>query len=186
MTVGVVLLSERGDILEINDEARRLCSGDSGLAATHDGLVARDPHDERRLRAMRQNGGTYVIDPQGTQPLSVVVAPLPRLVPESWMLDEPAEAATAIFIQDPTRSAALCNEVLAGAYGLTPTEMRLARAMVEGRNLAEDAERRRVSLNTVRTQLKRLRAKLGVRSQADLVLRLMQLMPPARSRHPYG
>lgn len=184
MTIGVVLLSEQGDILEMNDEARRLCGGDSALDATRRKLVARDPRDGARLQALLRCGGSLVLGPHGSHPLSVMAAPLPRRTPGSWMLVAPDQAVTAVFIQDPGRSPTLGDEVLAGAYGLTPAEMQLARAMVEGRNLAEDAERRRVSLNTVRTQLKRLRAKLGARSQADLVLRLSRLVPPVR--HPSG
>lgn len=184
LTVGVVLLSERGDILEMNDEARRLCREPGALTAGRGGLVARDPRDNIRLQELRREGGKCVIDAHGTQPLSILVAPLPRRPRAAWVLDGPDEATAAVFIQDPTRSPSLSEELLVDAYGLTPAETELARAMVEGANLSEEAERRGVSLNTVRTQLKRLRAKLGARSQVDLVLRLSRLMPPGR--HPTG
>jgi len=186
LTLGALLLSDAGEIVAMNDEARRLCDGGGGLVAMRGRLIARDPGVHRRLCALRREGGALMIDPRGHRPLSVVVAPLPRPAHETWLLDAPRRASAAVFMQDPTRSASLSEEVLATAYDLTPAEIDLARAMVAGASVAEHADRRGVSVNTVRTQLKRLRAKLDARTQADLVRRLSQLMPPARTHHPNG
>ncbi len=186
MSVGVVLLSASGQVLFANERARRLLSGDCGIVIERGALAVRDPRDLQRLSRLRRDGGAHVIDRYGEHPLSLVVAPLPRALPNDWMLTEPKGAASAVFVQDPSAGPILHDAVLRDAYQLTPAEIRLARALSNGATLAEDAAARSVSLNTARTQLKRLRAKLGARSQSELVSRLSRLMPPAEARHPNG
>ncbi len=56
--------------------------------------------------------------------------------------------------------------------GLTPTEAEVARAAAEGFSPADIATARAVSLATVRTQLKIIYAKLDVRSQRELTVKL--------------
>ena len=53
--------------------------------------------------------------------------------------------------------------------GLTPAEGRVVLALARGLSLAEIAREGSVSLNTVRTHVKRGLAKARVRRQADLV-----------------
>lgn len=62
---------------------------------------------------------------------------------------------------------------LAAAYGLTQAEARLWAGLVAGATLAEIAAQRRISVNTLRVQLARLFAKVGVHRQADLVRRAL-------------
>jgi DNA-binding CsgD family transcriptional regulator len=54
-------------------------------------------------------------------------------------------------------------------YEMTAAEAQLTEALVNGKSLQEFADSRRVSMNTVRTQLKSASAKTGARRQADLV-----------------
>jgi DNA-binding CsgD family transcriptional regulator len=57
-------------------------------------------------------------------------------------------------------------------YGLTPSEVRLARHLAEGGNIAGYAEQHGLSQGTVRTHLKAVFAKTGAHRQAELVLLL--------------
>ena len=63
-------------------------------------------------------------------------------------------------------------------YGLSPAQIRLARLIVDGHDLAAAAERLSVSTNTLRTQLQRIFDKTGVRSQAALVRSLLSVEAP--------
>ena len=54
-------------------------------------------------------------------------------------------------------------------WGLTDVEARVAAAVVEGTDLKTYAAEYGVSHHTVRTQLKMVFAKTGIRRQADLV-----------------
>jgi DNA-binding CsgD family transcriptional regulator len=58
---------------------------------------------------------------------------------------------------------------LESMFGMTPAEARLTEALVQGQSLQQYAEARRVTMSTVRTQLKAATAKTGTRRQADLV-----------------
>ncbi|MEQ1593406.1 MAG: helix-turn-helix transcriptional regulator [Thiobacillus sp.] len=54
-------------------------------------------------------------------------------------------------------------------YALTPMEAKLAAALVAGDSLKEFAERAQIGEATVRTHMKHVLAKTGVRRQAELV-----------------
>lgn len=66
--------------------------------------------------------------------------------------------------------------VAAGAlYGLSPSEAAIAAQLAAGRSPAAIAHERRVSLGTVRTQVRRIYEKVGVTSQLELAARLPRL-----------
>ena len=60
-------------------------------------------------------------------------------------------------------------EMLAVLYGLTPAEAHLAAGLVSYRTLEQIAAERRLSRETLRTQLKQLFAKTGTNRQSELV-----------------
>ncbi len=67
----------------------------------------------------------------------------------------------------------------AGIFCLSPGQHQLARMIAEGKDLAQVATERAVSINTVRTQLQRTFDKVGVRNQAALLRVLLSVGPPA-------
>lgn len=60
-------------------------------------------------------------------------------------------------------------DYLASVFGLTITEARLTRAVCNGASVDQAAEQMTITAATVRTHLKRIYAKTGVRRQVDLV-----------------
>jgi DNA-binding CsgD family transcriptional regulator len=60
-------------------------------------------------------------------------------------------------------------QLLRHVYGLTPAEVKVARAIAEGETINSYAERNRLSRNTVASQLKRAFDKTGLKRQSDLV-----------------
>jgi DNA-binding CsgD family transcriptional regulator len=60
-------------------------------------------------------------------------------------------------------------------YALTAAEIEIAEALAGGQSLTEIAAARAVSIGTVRGQLKAIMAKLGVRRQVEVILRLSEL-----------
>lgn len=74
----------------------------------------------------------------------------------------------------------ICNAYLVQRYGLTSTEAALAAALGEGASPAQFALRQRSSISTVRTQLRQVFQKLGVKNQAGVLRRL--LADPAARR----
>jgi DNA-binding CsgD family transcriptional regulator len=65
--------------------------------------------------------------------------------------------------------------VLQAAYALTPAEIRIAQLLAEGQSAELIAARRGVAVGTVRAQIKTIMAKVGVRRQVELVVRLTEL-----------
>jgi DNA-binding CsgD family transcriptional regulator len=64
---------------------------------------------------------------------------------------------------------------VAAVFDLTPAEAGVAAALAEGRSPFEIAASRRISITTVRSQLRALLGKTGTRRQTDLVSRLLSL-----------
>lgn len=85
------------------------------------------------------------------------------------------------FVFDPEWQTLAATRLLQAAYRLTPAELRLAEQLLLGRRPSEAAEALGVTVHTVRTYLKRLYQKVGARTQAKLVRKLMQVasMPGA-------
>jgi DNA-binding CsgD family transcriptional regulator len=74
-----------------------------------------------------------------------------------------------LFIRVPDLAAQVPTVSLHALFGLTPAEADLANALVAGESLAEYCQRRRISVNTGKTQLKAVLGKTGTRRQAQLV-----------------
>lgn len=78
----------------------------------------------------------------------------------------------------------------AALYGLTPSELAVALALASGSSLQQIAGDREVSINTMRTHAARLREKLGVRTQADIVRTVLLFLGTAGENaapsHPNG
>lgn len=67
------------------------------------------------------------------------------------------------------------SERLEQAYGITPSESEVCRLVFELRDLDEVAAARGVTIDTVRTQIKRILGKLGIHSKAELI-KLMAML----------
>lgn len=78
-------------------------------------------------------------------------------------------AAAALFIRKTALPASSAPQVMARAFRLTPTELRVLLAVVEVGGIAKVAENLGISTSTVRTHLGRVFHKTGVARQADLV-----------------
>lgn len=79
-------------------------------------------------------------------------------------------------------------EVIAAAYGLTAREREVARLVVSGRSNPEVAAALSISLTTVQDHLKKVFAKLGVRSRHELTARMFfdQYLPRQMRADPIG
>lgn len=162
MNLGILILDLSGRVLSANAEARALLP----FAAS----VFRDP-DTVDLLALRPsaNGGAARIEWEG---VSIEV----KL---ETMLNGGPEAAHLVLV---LRATWLTSEsrrrMLVQRFRMTPAEVRLAEAVVDGCTPAMAAERLGVTIHTVRTYLKRLYQKTGSRNQAGLVRTLLQVQRP--------
>jgi DNA-binding CsgD family transcriptional regulator len=77
--------------------------------------------------------------------------------------------AATMFVTDPAATVPIFARKLRQIYLLSPSEAQLAEALVHGKSLKTFAEERGTTLNTVRTQLKTMAAKVGAKRQVDVV-----------------
>lgn len=166
------------DLLSTNDgvtaAARRLDFADRTASARFAGalesLGRRDGQEidmeSRNFTARR---------PSGERPYIISVRALPAA---DAFAEAILGAAAILFIRDPAHFAMLDTDLLRQSYGLTEAESDLALALDSGAALPTIAERRGVSITTIRTQLYSLMAKLDVNRQTDLVRLLRQYRKP--------
>ena len=67
---------------------------------------------------------------------------------------------------------------IACSFGATPSEAKLAAALISGISLYEYAERQCISKHTVRNQMRALLAKAGVRNQQEFILLALKYQSP--------
>jgi DNA-binding CsgD family transcriptional regulator/GAF domain-containing protein len=175
---GLVLLDRECRVLLANRYAESLLATADGLMSVHGTLVASAPEDgvvlrhliaavaSRDPRRPESAGGALVVRRRSRRrSYQVLVSPL--VAP--WLATAPRQAAVALFVNDPERGPGADEAVVCRYLGLTPAEGRVVLALARGLSLAEIAREGGVSLNTVRTHVKRSLAKARVRRQADLV-----------------
>jgi DNA-binding CsgD family transcriptional regulator len=147
----------------MNQHARQLMAREDGglLEQTILELFATGGHDGKTIRFERQEtGSTYLL---WSTPL---------------LNGAPYASYRAVVIFDTSKRHEVDRELLTSVFRFTKAELRLAEQLLAGRTPAEAAETLQVTIHTVRTYLKRLYHKAGVRTQATLVRALLQAVEP--------
>lgn len=156
-----------GERLLREQKVLRVCSGQlvpacrrdqSGFAA----IVERVSHGESggRSAALRLRA-----TPDETTHLVATVMPAPVTLPAH----PGPRPSVALYVADLDDLGLQRPDTLSQLYGLTPAEARLAVGLGRGSELGELSEAWQVSRETLRTQLKAVFAKTGVRRQSELV-----------------
>ena len=176
---GVALLDKSLCLLYANAAAERALDADSGLGRRLGQLFAKAPRSQRAFEALVRRltdprgdlaGGTLLV-PDLSARLAWRVTLAPAVGPAVHGFAH--RARVVAFIDDLSRNLdAPDPETLAAQFGLTPAESRVAALAARALRPAEIARALGVSVNTVKSQLKGVHGRLGVRTQAELV-RLM-------------
>lgn len=187
MLLGMITLSQDGNIIELNQEAQRILTDKDGIARTGNTLTLTSSQENRELqRLIRQalsiggSGGEVqgptlveamsVTRPSGRSKLGIVV----RAIPLGPFSESKQRPAAAIFLRDPESSGTQpSQEVVRRLFGLTRMEAALALLLAEGLTLDEAAEQLNVMRNTARTHLRSIFCKTGVTRQTMLVRLLL-------------
>ena len=80
-----------------------------------------------------------------------------------------------MVVVDPAARLRVDPDLAAAVLGLTPTESRVAVALATGQTVAGIADALDCAQSTVRTHLKRVYRKQGIRKQTELVQRVLSL-----------
>jgi DNA-binding CsgD family transcriptional regulator/PAS domain-containing protein len=178
LPTGVLLLDKDARVVLANRSAEQILASADGIRVA-DGRPRLD--DARQDRAFQQvlvqslrsrprpghtAGSTLAVSrPSGRRAYPLTLIPLLAPPPGTSL----GEAVAVLFVADPEGTQIGATEVLETLYDLTPAEAELLRLLAEGRSLEEVAALRRVTRNTVRSQLKQVFAKTGTSRQGELV-----------------
>ena len=119
-----------------------------------------------------------VMRPSGAPPYLVSVRPIPVSRRDAHTV---SRADAIVFFRDPMSRHAAATHMLREVFGLTEAEASVAQALTAGVPLADYARAHAISLNTVYTHLKRVKAKTGSHRMAELIRRLNDLQGPLRA-----
>jgi DNA-binding CsgD family transcriptional regulator/PAS domain-containing protein len=175
---GICLVDAEGRIVHANAACRAIIEPGDVLSVNSGRITARDAKIDRALREMliaSDANASAIAREAVALPLRAqdgthyVVHVLP-LTSGTRRLAALAElATTALFIRKASVESPSTPGVIADAYNLTPTELRVLLAIVEVGGVPEVAGSLGVAETTVKTHLGRLFEKTGVSRQADLV-----------------
>jgi DNA-binding CsgD family transcriptional regulator/PAS domain-containing protein len=181
LAAGMFLVDAQGHVVHANAAGSAML-GDGGTVNARDGrIVSVDRAAAAALAdvlAVAAHGDAAVgtrgisIGMQGGDGEHYVAHVLPLTSGERRGAAAAYTAVAALFVQKATLEAPAAPEVIARAYGLTASELRVLMTTVQSGGVAETADALGIGESTVRTHLHRLFAKTGAQRQADLV-RLM-------------
>jgi DNA-binding NarL/FixJ family response regulator len=176
LPVGVIVVDAAGHALFMNRRGAAMLAAEDGLilgtgrlcravsqaetAALHGAIT--------ETLAGGQTSALSITRPSLKRPLSVLISPLPKHLPESG-------PNAALYISDPDDLPLVPPEQLARLLDLTPSEARIARSLALGLSLDDAAAASEVTVSTARTYLKQVFMKTGTARQAELVKLVLAL-----------
>lgn len=175
LSIAAFVCDEAGIVLARSNGAETLLSADGPLLLRGGRLAGTQSGDADRIngaiaRACKPAGGPEaVVVPtgDGQLPLVLDISPMPRRA-HGFSL----QAAVLVVARVKRLEDVAEQRLLREAFGLTPAEAEIAVLLVAGWSPAEVAERRVSSIQTVRTQIRSLYAKVGVKTRGELAATL--------------
>ena len=180
--LGLIQLDRRGRIMEANDRARDillkrdelrdeggvLTSGHAGENEELQRLLAKALP---RYGVQGVGGSMKITRRKGRTPLVLEIHPV-----QGMDVDSRARVAGAlVLVVDPARRPQVDPDLVVKLLGLSPMESRVAVAVAAGQTVAGVADALDCAESTVKTYVKRVYRKLGIRKQTELVQRVLSL-----------
>ena len=167
------IIAADGRILWLSPTARELLETSATISLTEGKLTGRTRHSEQLLRSM------ILEVQQGARSVDILVAAGSVETPEFFVHAENRSGGANLVIAVTIRQ--LGREMdrlpdLTRLFGLTPTEHRIVRLLMQGKSVRAIAAQLGTSVLTVRTHLKRTYAKVDVGTKEQLFSTLLKLM----------
>ncbi|MDE0479388.1 MAG: LuxR C-terminal-related transcriptional regulator [Gammaproteobacteria bacterium] len=175
-------LDAQGRIVEANGAAERIFENGAISSGMGGRLFARSRQNNLAVQqtinlalpplGTRAVAGRVIVNrPDGPVPLVLRVFPV--IGGEKDAQSQPV--AAVVVITDPLTSAEIDPTLIQQTLGLTPKEANVAVLLTQGKNVREIATSTYHSEETIRTQIKSARGKLGLKRQLELVLLVRSL-----------
>ncbi|WP_420448363.1 helix-turn-helix transcriptional regulator [Candidatus Palauibacter sp.] len=179
---GFIQLNRRGRILEANDRALDILLKRDGLRDDEDVLAAGIPEENAELRrllaqalsplgAQGAGGSMKITRLKAPTPLVIEIHPVRGLGTDYRAL----EVGALVLVTDPAARPRIDPALPTAVLGLSPAESRMAVAAALGQTVPGMARELGCAESTVRTHLKRVYRKQGLRNRAELVRRILSL-----------
>lgn len=171
LSCGVLIVDGASRILFLNHPAHRILDRRDGLRVTAGVLWT--PEKRYRLAravaiaASRRESSFDALEFAGAQGTAY------RVTISPWTLE--GRSCALVTIDEPGASQPDATRIAARLYGLTAAEAAILNALLSGLAPEEIAERRAVSLATVRTQVQQLLRKTGKHRIADMLVLIARL-----------
>jgi DNA-binding CsgD family transcriptional regulator/PAS domain-containing protein len=184
LAVGALVLDPRGALTRSNPSARALLARGDGLYLDGDLLRCETDRADRALRAVIAEGlAARPGDPAETRLLLVPRRSGRRpfilfLSPVFGATSDGSPTGLTVLLRDADTLLPEAEVLLARLFELTPSEVRVALGIAQGSSPQALAEHLGLSVETVRSHLKRVFFKTATRGQADLVRLVLGEMPP--------
>lgn len=188
LPTGIVCLAIGGEIIFMNRSANRTIAEKDGLLTARDrpraersdesSLLTRAIHGAASTSCSEglSAGETIFISRRDRPALQVIVSPI-----RNSPVQTTRTIAVIVFINDPLSFPRPSQDVMRMLYGLTAAECRVALLLSEGQAPKEIANVIGVTANTVRSQIKSIFCKMGVKRQGDAIRLLLTIANPAAS-----
>jgi DNA-binding CsgD family transcriptional regulator len=176
LTLALFTVRRDGYCKDLNAAAGAVVLRGDGLTLRRDRLTAVAPDAAEPLRAALERA-TARQNPQASSLVIVRPPPLrPYLVTVSPLRTKGASLAL-IVLRDPEAAGRSAEDRLRQLFGLSPTEASLAVALAQGLTPEDMADTRRVSLATIRNQLRAVSEKMGCNRLAQVAAIVARLPP---------
>ena len=177
LSPAIYLIDADGLIVHGNAAGRAVLDKGDLLRGVHGRLTAIDPQVDQALHAAfvainkdAETGGKgRALPMKGRAGERYVAHVLPLTAGENRKAGAASNAVAALFVRKAELEAEPSSEVIGRTYKLTPTELRVLRAIVNVGGVRQVAGNLGVADTTIKTHLGRLFEKTGVSRQADLV-----------------
>jgi DNA-binding CsgD family transcriptional regulator/PAS domain-containing protein len=173
LNAGIFLIDAQLRIVHANAAGYDMLGEDDFLRSIGGKLVARDARTNQGLReilaceaAIARNSSLTFTAQDGERYVAHV---LPLAALQRNGVTTAAKAVATVFVRKVELDGESYGELVARAFGLTPTELRVLLAIVQVGGVPEAAETLGIAETTVKTHLYRVFAKTGASRQADLV-----------------
>lgn len=174
---GVVIVDKSISIAERNEACRRLLARSDGLSVRQNKLLCREQEDQVALHTAvsRALSGDLSAGIVKVHRIGCAQPYVVRVV--ASRAEGRAHDHCLLMIVDPDDQPSPGSEIWRAMFDLTECELIIAEGLVSGQRINDIASRRGVSIETVRTQTKRMFERLNVSSQAEAAARLSRAAP---------
>ena len=178
--LGLIQLDRGGRILEANDRARDILLKADGLCDHRGELAARHKEENGELQRLLAGalppfsdqgvgGFVKITRMEAAAPMILEIHPVRHM----GAVTDSRQLGALVLVSDTAARPRLEADLVTRFLGLTPTESRVAVAIASGQTVAGTAHELGSAESTVRTHLKRVYRKLGIRKQTELVRKVL-------------